>query len=68
MQDSYLIHQGSVPDLEPLRVDTGGTTMDNFNNSIMDPLYKCNLCLKTYKTKGSLYNHMSLYHRGQKGE
>lgn len=67
-QDSYLLHQGSVPDLEPLRVDTGGSTMDSFNNSIMDPLYKCNLCLKTYKTKGSLYNHMSLYHRGQKGE
>jgi len=67
-QDSYLLHQGSVPDLDPLRVDTGGSTMDSFNNSIMDPLYKCNLCLKTYKTKGSLYNHMSLYHRGQKGE
>jgi hypothetical protein len=63
-QDSYLLHQ-SVPDLEPLHVDTA---LDSFNTSILDPSYKCNLCLKTYKTKGSLYNHMSLYHRGQKGE
>eukprot|EP00088_Acartia_fossae_P000841 TRINITY_DN10325_c0_g1_i1.p1 TRINITY_DN10325_c0_g1~~TRINITY_DN10325_c0_g1_i1.p1 ORF type:complete len:299 (-),score=40.55 TRINITY_DN10325_c0_g1_i1:246-1142(-) len=65
-QDPYhsFLHQ-SVPDLEPLRVETA---LDSFNNSLLDPSYKCNLCLKTYKTKGSLYNHMSLYHRGQKGE
>jgi len=64
-QDPYLLHQ-SVPDLEPLQVDTALQPFNTSSSTILDPLYKCNLCLKTYKTKGSLYNHMSLYHRGEK--
>jgi len=68
------LHQNSLPDLEP--IDGGidqpilvDTCLDSFDNSVLEADgYKCNLCLKTYKTKGSLYNHMSLYHRGQKSE
>lgn len=64
-EDPYLLHQ-SVPDLEPLQVDTSLEPFNTSGSTLLDPLYKCNLCLKTYKTKGSLYNHMSLYHRGEK--
>lgn len=68
------LHQSSIPDLEPIdgAIDHPilvDTCLDSFDNSVLEQDgYKCNLCLKTYKTKGSLYNHMSLYHRGQKSE